>query len=74
MTHDQWQGLITLIILLYPTYSPRLRRIRKLQRAGQWPPPRASASPVSRNTPKDKQTGPLWEQDVPFAEAFEEDL
>jgi hypothetical protein len=48
------------VILFYPLWSPRCRRIRKTQA-------------VSRNTqPNNQKTGAAWEQDYPYPECFEE--
>jgi hypothetical protein len=58
MTSSIGFGIILWVIVLYPFWSPRCRRIRREQR-------------VSRNSPKTK-TGPAWEQDAPFPECFDE--
>lgn len=54
----EWWALAFWVVVLYPLYSPRCYRLRKIHKQNK----------VSRN-----QTGKAWEQDELFPEIFEED-
>lgn len=60
-------GAIMWVLIFYPTWSPRCRRIRRAQRKTKTAGARRSTGNTSR------QTGPMWEQDKPFPECFEQE-
>lgn len=59
MTPEVAAGMVMWLLLFYPLWSPRCRRIRKAQA-------------VSGNQPHSRKTGTAWEQDYPYPECFEE--
>lgn len=60
---EQWLGVALWVLLFYPVWSPRMRRIRRRQLIDGLTKPKA----------KRTGTGPMWEQDKPYPECFEED-
>lgn len=74
MTEEQ-KGVLIWLVIFYPVWSPRMNWIRAKQgyHRRQAEKRKAGATRSTSRVSRNRQTGPKWEQDVPYPECFEED-
>jgi hypothetical protein len=79
MSHEQSLGLVFWVLVTYPLWSPRCRRIRRNRRvsharaeayASRDP---AAVEAAARHRDLMTQADPNWEQDAPYPEVFEQE-
>lgn len=73
MTEQEALGWLLWALILYPIWSPRCWRIRRQLRLAGATPSISGQGTKPALAKTGRQTGPMWEQDKPYAECFESD-